>query len=125
MRKQRGLSFWGFVWGAAFFIFMTIIAVRAIPPYMNNQKLNKALNALTEERDVMTKSRIQLLRSLKRRLNVDYADNYVDLDSAFAIQNVKGVRHMTINYEVVVPLLLNAYLLFDFQNEVQVSRNPS
>ena len=125
MRRQRGLSFWGFVWGAAFFIFVTIIGVRSIPPYMNNQKINNALQLLPEERGVMTLPRIQLLRRLKRRLNIDYADTYVDLDSAFAVKNVKGVRHMTINYEVVVPLLANAYLLFDFQNEVQVSRNPS
>ena len=125
MRRQRGLSFWGFVWGAAFFIFVTIIAVRSIPPYMNNQKLNKALTLLTEERSVMTLSRLQLLRRLKRQLNIDYADSYVDLDSAFAVKNIKGVRHMSINYEVVVPLLLNAYLLFDFKNEVQVARNPS
>lgn len=125
MHKQRGLSFWGFVWAAAFFIVVTIVAVRSIPPYLNNQKLNTALQALTEERSVMTDSRSQLLRKLKRRLNIDYADNYVDLDDAFAVYNVKGVRHMTINYEVVVPLVANAALLFDFQNEVQVSRNPS
>ena len=62
---------------------------------------------------------------MKRRLNIDYADDYVDLDDAFAVYKVKGVRHMTINYEVVVPLVANAALLFDFQNEVQVSRNPS
>ena len=124
MRRQRGLSFWGFVWGAAFFICVTIIAVRAVPPYMNNQKISKALQALPEESNVMTLSRIQLLRRLKRRLNIDYADSYVDLDSAFAVKNVRGVRHMSIDYEVVIPLLLNAYLLLDFKNEVQVSRNP-
>ena len=54
MQKQRGLSFWGFVWAAAFFIIVTIVAVRSIPPYLNNQKLNAALQALTEERTVMT-----------------------------------------------------------------------
>ncbi len=123
--KQRGLSFWGFVWGAAFFICVTIILVRSIPPYLNNQKLHNALNALTEERTVMTDSRIQLLRKLKRRLNIDYADDYVDLDSAFTVKTIKGVRHMSINYEVVVPLVANAALLFDFKNEIQVSHNPS
>ncbi len=124
MRRQRGLSFWGLVWGAAFFICVTIVAVRSIPPYMNNQKISNAMQYLPEERNVMTLSRIQLLRRLKRRLNIDYADSYVDLDSAFAVKNVKGVRHMTVNYEVVVPLFANASLLFDFQNEIQVSRNP-
>jgi hypothetical protein len=125
MHKQKGLSFWGFVWAAAFLICVTIVAVRSIPPYMNNKKLNAALHALTEERNIMTESRIQLLRKLKRRLNIDYADSYVDLDNAFVVRNERGVRHMSINYEVVVPLVANAALLFDFQNEVQVDRNPT
>ena len=125
MRKQRGLSVWGFVWAAAFIICVAIIAVRSVPPYMANQKINNALNLLLEEQNVMTASRIELLRKMKRRLNIDYADTYVNLDKAFTVKNVKGGRQMTVNYEVLVPVAYNAYLLFDFKNEVMATRNPN
>jgi len=61
---------------------------------------------------------------MKRRLNIDYADTYVNLDKAFTVKNVKGAREMSVNYEVLVPIAYNAYLLFDFKNEVLVTKNP-
>ena len=92
---------------------------------MNNQKINTALERLHEERNVMTASRNTLLQSLKRRLNVDYADTYVNLNKAFKVFNTQTGRRMTVNYEVVVPLVYNAALLFDFQNEILVTKNPN
>ena len=123
MKRQRGVSFWGFIWGAAFFICVTIVLVRAMPPYLNNQKISTALERLLEERTVMTDTRITLLRKLKRRLNIDFADEYVDLDKAFQIKRIKNKRRITVNYEVVVHLAYNASLLLDFKNEVIAERN--
>lgn len=123
-KKQRGVTFWGFVWGAAFFICAILLAVKAVPPYMNNYKINAALNELTEEREVMTMGKNALLNKLKRRLNIDYADTYVNLNKAFKVKQLKGKRQMTINYEVVIKMVSNAYLLLDFKNEVIVTRNP-
>jgi len=124
MRKQRGLSVWGFIWTAILVICILVLGMRSVPPYLANQKINNALNLLTEERDVMTASRTTLLRKMKRRLNIDYADTYVNLDKAFTVKNVKGAREMSVNYEVLVPIAYNAYLLFDFKNEVLVTKNP-
>lgn len=124
MEKQKGISFWGFVWGAAFLICAAVVAVRSIPPYLNNAKISNALERLGEEHDIMTAQRVQLLRKLKRRLNIDYADEYVDLNKAFQIKTVKQGRQITIDYEVVVPLFSNANLLFIFDNELLVTRNP-
>ncbi|MGB5708055.1 MAG: DUF4845 domain-containing protein [Arenicellales bacterium] len=125
MRKQRGLSVWGFIWAAILIICILVLGMRSVPPYLANQKINNALNLLSEERDVMTSSRITLLRKMKRRLNIDYADTYVNLDKAFTVKNIKGGRQMTVNYEVLVPIAYNAYLLFDFKNEILVTKNPN
>jgi len=124
MQKQKGISFWGFVWGAAFFICLTVVLVRSLPPYMNDQKISAALEMLAEEPKVMTASRASLLRSLKRRLRIDYADEYVNLDKAFTVKNIKTGRELAVNYEVVVPLFYNASLLFDFKNNLLVTKNP-
>ncbi|MBX2867158.1 MAG: GerMN domain-containing protein [Acidiferrobacterales bacterium] len=122
--KQRGVSFWVIVWGGAFFVLAAILATRSVPVYMNNQKIGAALEALKEEPGVMTASRSALLRKLKRRLNIDYADTYVNLDKAFRVTQKKSSRVMSINYEVVIGLVSNASLLFDFENEVNIERNP-
>ncbi len=122
--KQRGVSFWGIVWGGAFFVCIAILATKSVPVYMNNQKISAALEALREEPDVMTASRSALLRKLKRRLNIDYAVTYVNLDKAFKVKQQKASRLLSINYEVVIGLFSNASLLFDFENEVNVERNP-
>ncbi|MEM7196217.1 MAG: DUF4845 domain-containing protein [Pseudomonadota bacterium] len=117
---QRGLTFWGFVWGAAFFIILTIGAVKAIPPYMNNHKINKGLHALIDEPGIQTMARRRMLRLLNRKLNIDYADDVVNLNKAFKVKKIKGQRQLSVNYEVVVPLAYNANFLFDFTNEVIV-----
>ena len=124
MRKQRGLSVWGFIWAAILVICILVLGMRSVPPYLANQKINTALNLLAEERDVMTASRTTLLRKMKRRLNIDYADTYVNLDKAFTVKKVKGARELSVNYEVLVPIAYNAYLLFDFKNEILVTKNP-
>ena len=72
----------------------------------------------------MTASRNSLLRVLKRRLNIDSADTYVNLNKAFAVKNVKEGKEMSVDYEVVVPLFYNAALLFDFKNSVVATKNP-
>lgn len=125
MNRQKGISFWGFVWGAAFLICTTVILVRSIPPYLNNSKIGNALQLLSEEQNVMTASRANLLKKIKRRLNIDYADEYVNLNEAFKVKTLKQGRQITVDYEVVVPLFYNANLLFIFDNELLVTRNPN
>ena len=123
MKNKRGISFWGFIWGAALLICATIVLLRALPPYLNNQKINTALEWLLEERTIMTDSRITLLRKFKRLLGIDFDNRYVDLNKAFQVKQIKNKRQITVNYEVVVHLAYNASLLLDFKNEIMAARN--
>jgi len=117
--KQRGIGFWGLVWGAAFFILVAILATKSIPVYLTNQKIATALERLTEERDVMTASRNTLLKKLKRRLNIDFAVTAVNFNKAFKVKKTRnGARELSVDYEVVIGLVHNASLLFDFKNRV-------
>lgn len=118
--RQKGLSFWGLVWGAAVFIILTIGLVKSLPPYLNNHKIKNALIEMTEEPGIQTMQRRKVLRLINRKLNIDYADDVVNLNKALKIKNVKGRRQLSVNYEVVVPLAYNASFLFDFKNEVIV-----
>ncbi len=121
--KQRGIGFWGLVWGAAFFILVAILATKSIPVYLTNQKIATALETLTEERDILTASRNTLLNKLKRRLNIDFAVTAVNFNKAFKVKKARnGGRELSVDYEVVIPLVHNASLLFDFKNRQVVTK---
>jgi len=120
MKNQKGMTFWEFVWGATLFIFICYALIVAIPPYLNNQKLNNALVSITEEPDISTMSRDSMLKILKTKLNIDYADTIINLDKAFQVKTISGRKQLTIDYELVVPVLYNINLLFDFENHIPV-----
>ena len=121
--KQNGLTFWGFIWGCVLVVCTAYLLVIGIPPYLNNQKLYRALESLTEEPSVMSMSRAAMIRSLNRKLNIDFADTIVNLDKTFKVRNVDGNKDLSIDYELVVPLAYNISLLFDFQNHVIAKRS--
>ena len=74
---QRGLSFWYFIWQVVFFICVSYILIIGIPPYLDNAKIQRALDSLVEERSVQTMSRAQIVKALNRKLNIDVADDIV------------------------------------------------
>ena len=116
--KQKGATFWGFIWGVVLFICMTYLIVIGLPPYPDNQKLKRALVYLAEDDQVMRMSRRRMISALNRKLNIDYGDDIVNLDRAFKVRNADGRKALSINYEVVVPVVYNISLLLDFKNEV-------
>ena len=79
--KQRGLSFWGFIWGSVLVVCTAYLLVIGIPPYIDNRKLHNALESLTEEPRIMEMSRAKMIRLLNRKLNIDYGDRIVNLDA--------------------------------------------
>ncbi len=118
MKRQRGLSFWGFIWGTVLFISICYLLILSIPPYLNNAKLHRGLTDLASDPAVMTMHRAQLLRKLNRKLNIDFAHQVVNLNKTFKVKTIQGKRDLSLDYEVVIPIAYNVSLLFDFKNHV-------
>ena len=118
IKSQRGATFWSFIWGIVLFVCFCYVLILSIPPYVNNQKLFNALESLAEEPGIMTMHRAQMIKRLKRKLNIDFGDQIVNIDKAFKVKSVEGKRDLSIDYELVVPVAYNVSLLFDFQNHV-------
>ena len=78
-RAQRGLTFWYFIWQVVLFICLAYLLIIGIPPYLDNAKLKRALEALAEEPRVMQMSKPQMIKLLNRKLNIDIADDIVNL----------------------------------------------
>lgn len=122
MNRQRGLGFWSFVWSAAVVVLVAVLLIKIIPVYLDNMKLQRALEDLTDQPNIMQTHRLAMIRSLERKLYIDYAHEIVDIKKAFKVKNIKGKREFSIDYERVVPLAYNASLLFDFKNHVTVPK---
>ena len=119
---QRGLSFWYFIWQVVFFICVSYILIIGIPPYLDNAKIQRALDSLVEERPVQTMSRAQIVKALNRKLNIDVADDIVLVSKVLKIKPVDGRKELRIDYEVVVPVVYNISLLMDFENSALSQR---
>jgi len=115
-RNQKGLSFWYFIWQVVFFICVSYILIIGIPPYLDNAKIQRALDSMVEEPRVRDMSRPQIVRLLNRKLNIDIADDIVKVAKVLKIKIVDGRKELRIDYEVVVPVVYNVSLLLDFQN---------
>lgn len=118
LNKQKGLSFWAFIWAAVLAICFSYLIIIGLPPFLDNQKIYRSLEHLAEEDTIMTMSRLHMVRLLSRKLNIDYADTIVDIRKAFKYKNFEGRRELSIDYELVVPLVYNVSLLYDFENHV-------
>jgi hypothetical protein len=118
VKKQAGLSFWGFVWSAVMVVLVSYILILSIPVYINNAKLDRALQSLAEEPAIMRMSRKLMIDSLERKLNIDMADRIINIHKVFKFKKVGGKRELMLDYEVVIPVVYNASLLFDFKNHV-------
>ena len=121
-RTQKGLSFWYFIWQVVFFICVSYILIISIPPYLDNAKIQRALDSLVEERPVQTMSRAQIVKALNRKLNIDIADDIVQVAKVLKIKPVDGRKELRIDYEVAVPVVYNLSLLMDFQNSALSQR---
>ena len=117
-RAQRGLSFWYFIWQVVLFICLAYLLIIGIPPYLDNAKLKRALESLAEEPRVMQMSKPQMIKLLNRKLNIDIADDIVNLKQVFKVKNVEGRKELSIDYEIAVPVVYNISMLLDFENHV-------
>ena len=117
-RAQRGITFWYFIWQVVLFICVTYILIIGIPPYLDNAKLKRALESLAEEPRGMQMSKPQMIKLLNRKLNIDIADDIVNLKQVFKVKNVEGRKELSIDYEIAVPVVYNISMLLDFENHV-------
>ena len=118
-RNQKGVTFWGFIGGVIMIVMCCYLLILGIPPYLNNEKLNRALEDLASEPKVMEMHRVQMINRLNRKLNIDYGKDIVDLKQAFKVKTLNNSKkRLSINYELVVPVAYNVSLLFNFKNEV-------
>jgi uncharacterized membrane protein len=119
-RLQKGATLWGMLFMIMLIVFFSLLTIKIVPSYIENQKIQKALNGLSQDQAAVRMNRYQIIKSLTNRLYIDMADELVDLSEALTISKTREARVITISYEKVVPLAFNISALLDFENSAEI-----
>lgn len=94
--------------------FFTLLVLKIAPIYMDHAKVVNALAAVENTTDIQTKSKSEVLSSLKKRFNFNYVYDIEDDD--ISIIKEGNYLKVDIEYEVVEKLVGNLSVLVEFQD---------
>ena len=120
MKKQNGWTIWTMLLAAAVLVTVALLVMKLTPHYMDNAKLAAALEYVTNDSRAANMTRREILREMKNKLYIDYGDELIDLDESLVIEKRRGAMTLSLDYEVVVPLVANISALLDFNNSADV-----
>ena len=119
--NQRGMTMWGMAMVIALIVFFTLLGLKLFPPYMDNFKINTALQNVGKQPGVGSMSQEEIMESLRKRLEIENVDGTLDLRKALKIEaRGRGGKAIRVVYQVQVPLAYNITALLDFDNSVEV-----
>lgn len=110
MKKQQGMSFFGFIIVAVFVAAMAIVFFKVVPTYTQYFSIKSTINRLAKESGGMSPASIR--DSFSKSAEIGYI---TDVDAKdLKIVQIGGVTRIAADYEKVVPLVANVSLLFEF-----------
>ncbi len=99
---------------------VVLLVMKLTPHYLDNYKLESALEHVSTDSRVANMTRREILREIKNKLYIDYGDELINLDESLVIEKRRGGMTLSLDYEVVVPLVSNISALLDFNNSADV-----
>ncbi len=120
MKNQMGWTIWTLLLTGAALVSLALLAMKLTPHYLNNYKLKAALEFVTSDPRTANLTRRQIIQNMKDKLYIDYGDELIDLDESLVIEKRRGSMNLSLEYEVVVPLVANVSALLDFSNSADI-----
>ena len=111
MSKQIGVTFGGFIMVLVLFVVAAIMSMKLIPAYMENGKVQKALDAIVRDPAMQTAADIK--DTFSKRANI--MDD-VTVVNASDLEIIKDGNRLTISisYSKKIPFAGNVSLLIEF-----------
>lgn len=110
--KQRGLSFFGFIFGAFVLVFASITGLKLIPAYMEEAKISHTFNVIANDPEMQRAAPRVIRDSFSRRASVD--DIKAIKAEDIEIVSEEGKPVLSASYSVKIPLVANISLYLDF-----------
>lgn len=112
-KRQRGLSFTGFIFGAFALVLLSITGLKLIPAYMQYAEINNLFTAIANDPEMQKASIREVRASFNKRASIDNI-TAIKADD-IEIDNVDGKPILSASYFVKVPLAGNVSLYLDFK----------
>jgi hypothetical protein len=97
--------------------FFTTLILKIGPVYLEHFKVKSALSALTADRDLASRSREEILKSLGKRWDIDMVDS-VSMDDVSITRDINRVS-VRVAYDVVKPLFGNVDVVVHFDDTIE------
>lgn len=110
--KQRGLSFSGFIFGAAALIFVSIFGLKLIPVYMQDAQIKNTFVVIANDAELQKASPREIRLAFSKRADIDD----IRAVKADEIEIAKDGERLVLSasYDVKIPLVSNISLYLEF-----------
>ena len=119
-RRQKGLSFVGWMGLIAIFGFLILSFFKVFPIYHENLTIQSVLKGLNDDQKIDFKSKRAIWDSINKRLSVN--NIYSIKRENLTIKRKNGKTTITLTYEAQRPYLANLYIGGNFTESVVVDR---
>ena len=110
--KQRGLSFFGFIFGAVILVLVSITGLKLIPAYMEDMKISNLFTVIANDPEMQKASPRDIRMSFSKRASIDNITAISAEDIEIASDG--GGLVLSASYAVKVPLVANVSLYLEF-----------
>lgn len=115
--RQRGVTMWGMFMISLLVVFFALLLFKLIPPYLQDLKVKTALDGI-EQQASSGMTNPEIMTALRKRFDIDDIE-HVEL-ADITIQRRGALKVINIEYEAVVPLVLNISALIEFAHTAEV-----
>lgn len=112
LHKQRGISFFGFIWIAAGLVFVAILGMKMVPAYVHSAQIGSILKTIAADPAMQTGTIIEIKESYRKRASVNYITDITAEDLEISKDN--NILTLSAEYAVRIPVAGNITLLLEF-----------
>jgi hypothetical protein len=110
--RQRGIGFVGFIMIAAGIIFVAIVGMKLVPPYIHSAQISEIFKEIAADPMMRSATVKEIKDSYNKRANINYITDITAED--IEIEKSEGYVGLSASYSVKIPLVANITLLLEF-----------
>jgi hypothetical protein len=112
VRKQHGIGFVGFILIAAGIIFVAILGMKLVPPYLHSIQIAQIFKTIANDPAMQGASVREIKESYNKRAGINYITDLAADD--IEISKADGQLSLSTSYSVKIPIAGNITLVLDF-----------
>lgn len=114
LKKQKGMTFLGFIIIAVIAISILLAGVKIVPDYIEFSGVKKTINNLGSNPNFDSMTKKEIMVSFDKNASTSYVTVVNSRDLIFS-KDASGRNVVSVEYEVVKPLAFNLSALMDFK----------